>query len=131
MNFTANTLSEICTMTATSLKIVFPDQDWTVLPEISPDKGQVGLFIATMKPGTENVVVSRPMVSILTPWELNKHELLVELVGAFQKELSALNTPASEEAAGSPPNPLVPREFVEGAPKRKGRPVGSKNTPKS
>ena len=92
MNFGPNNLVDLCAVATAVLVQEFPEQEWVVLPDVAADKGQVGLFIST-RVGEERVVVSRPMVNILTPLELGTPLMLRELVGAIGKELDAIKNP--------------------------------------
>lgn len=127
MTFTMATLSELCTMTATSLRIMFPDFAWVVLPDINPDKSQVGFYISASVPGTEKVIMARPMVNIMNPWEITQPEFLGGLIEAFKKEMEK---GASTEVTGGFTTPLVPKEFTEDTTKvgkKRGRPFGSRS----
>lgn len=122
MSFTSNTLNELTTVVATALRIVFPEQEWSVIPEINPEKGQIGFFISTVYAGTDKVIVSRPMVNILTPWELGQPTLLSEVIAAFGKEFEnakSAESGVSETAVTESASPVA-----EAAPaKKRGRPA--------
>ena len=122
MNFTATSLNEICTAMAASLTLIYPQQAWVVLPDINVEKGQIGLFVSTLIQGTDRVVVSRPTVNLVTPWELGTPAMLNNLVSAFKAEFDALKA-ETDTAVETPVNgEPVAVGADKPAPKPKGRP---------
>jgi len=98
MNFTPNTMTEICSTVAASLSLVFPNQNWVVMPNIQVEDNKAGLFVSTIVAGTNRVITAQPFVNIVTPWELGSPDMLNSIMGAFQKEFDT--EPEATQAPG-------------------------------